>query len=185
MQNPAEQLKTVPLTILVPDLLKQFNKATLLGQRGVRLTKIELDAIGNALAEGQVLPDNISAINTALSDIIQESVDLLAEKFSLSVEQSLQTSTISDVADWETTADFLEIANEKSNAELRISAGISLMVFLGDVSLADYLLTVIRVDAGANDVDAMIAKRALSHYAKIEIDADDWLETVRSIVKRK
>lgn len=183
MQNPAEQLKTVPLSILVPDLLKQFNKPTLLGQRGVNLTKIEIDAMGEALAKGHDLPKNIADINTGLGDIVQESVTLLQEKFSLTVEQALKTSNISDVAEWETTADFLEIANEKSNAELRISAGCSLMAFLGDVSLAEHLLTVIEVDAGANDVDAMIAKRALSHFAQIDIDSEGWLETIKALIQ--
>lgn len=180
MQNPAEQIKTVPLTILVPDLLKQFTKPTLLGQRGVLLSKSEIDAIGELLAEGQSLPDNVAEINLALRDIVQESITLLDEKFGLTFAQALQTSNISDVAEWETTADFLEIANEKSNAELRISAGCSLMAFLGDVSLAEHLLTVIEVDAGANDVDAMIAKRALSHYTGVDIDAEDWVEQVKA-----
>lgn len=180
MQNPTEQIKTVPLTILVPDLLKQFNKPTLLGQRGVQVSKSEIDSIGEALAEGQSLPDNVAEINLALRDIVQESITLLDEKFGLTFEQALQTSNISDVGDWKTTADFLEIANEKSNAELRISAGSSLLAFLGDVNLAEHLLTVIEVDAGANDVDAMIAKRALSHYAGVDIDAEDWLEKIRA-----
>ncbi len=180
MQNPAEQLKTVPLTILVPDLLKQFNKPTLLGQRGVQVSKHEIDAIGEVLVEEQSLPDIVVDINLALRDIVQESITLLHEKFGLTFEQALQTSDISEVADWETTADFLEIANEKSNAELRISAGCSLMAFLGDVSLAEHLLTVIKVDEGANDVDAMIAKRALSHYAEVDIEAKDWLERIKA-----
>lgn len=184
MQNPAEQLKTVSLMILVPDLLKQFNKITLLGQRGINLSKLEMDAIAEALINRQALPEKVAAINAAMRDIVQESITLLDKKFSLSFEQALKTSDISAVADWETTADFLEIANEKSNAELRISAGCSLMAFLGDVSLADYLLTVIQVDAGANDVEAMIAKRALSHNANIDIDAEDWLTKIAKLINQ-
>ena len=149
MQNPAEQLKNVPLTILVPDMLKQFNKLTLLGQRGINLSKVEMDAIAEALTESKTLPEKVPAINDALHDIIHESLALLDKRFGLSFEQSMKTTDISDVADWHTTADFLEIANEKSNAELRISAGCSLMAFLGDVRLAKYLLTVITVDDGA------------------------------------
>lgn len=180
MDNPAEQLKTVPLTILVPDLLKQFNKPSLLGQRGVTLTKSDMDAIAEALEQQHPLPANTQAICDALADIVRESVTVLDEQFSLSVEQALQIHDISEVAAWETTADFLEIANIKSNAELRISAGCSLMAFLGDVSLAEHLLTVIKVDAGTNDVDAMIAKRALSTHTQIDIDADDWLAQIKA-----
>lgn len=178
MQNPGEQLKTLPLTILVADLLKQFNKPTLFIQRGVNLTKAEMDAIATALEKQQALPEKVASINDALADIIGESLTLLDNKFGLSFEQSLRTLDISDVAEWETTSDFLEIANEKSNAELRISAGVSLMVFLKDVRLVAHLLTVIRVDDGINDVDAMIAKRAISHYTGVDMDATDWLVQV-------
>lgn len=182
MQNPAEQLKNITLAILVPDMLKQFNKLTLLGQRGINLSKIEMDAIAEALTEGNALPEKVPAINDALHEIIQESITLLDERFGLTFEKSLKTMDISDVANWHTTADFLEIANEKSNAELRISAGCSLMAFLGDVRLAKHLLTVIRVDDGVNDVDAMIAKRALSHYAKLDMDAEDWLTKIETVI---
>jgi len=179
MQNPAEQLKKVPLSILVTDLLKQFNKPTLLAQRNVTLTKAEMDAIGEALVNRKTLPEKVTGINAAMADIVNESVTVLDEKFGLTFEQALNTTDISSVAEWETTADFLEIANEKSNAELRISAGCSLMAFLGDASLAKHLLTVIHVDAGANDVDAMIAKRALSHHTGVDIDAVDWVARVK------
>ena len=183
MQNPAEQLKTIPLTILIPDLLKQFNKLTLLGKHSINLSKIEMNAIAEALTEQKALPEKVPVINNALYEIVQESITLLDNRFKLTFEESLKTTDISDVAEWQTTADFLEIANEKSNAELRISAGCSLMVFLADTRLADYLLAVIRVDDGLNDVDAMIAKRALSHYAKLDIDAEDWLAKIEVAIK--
>ncbi|MGJ3238856.1 MAG: hypothetical protein ACFE0Q_09140 [Anaerolineae bacterium] len=180
MQNPAEQLKTLPLTILVPDLLQQFNKPTLLGARDVQLNKAQMDDIAQALTAQDDLPERVNAVNQALYQIVQESVHLLDTRFGLSYEQTLRTTDISAVAEWETTADFLEIANHKSNAELRISAGCSLMAFLGDVRLAEHLLTVIRVDDGANDVDAMIARRALSHYSGVPMDTEDWLAQVRA-----
>lgn len=184
MQNPSEQLKTIPLTLLIPDLLKQFNKPTLLGQRDVTLTKSDMDTIAQALEVGEPLPSLTQDIANALADIVQESINLLNEKFSLSFEKSLRTTDISDVADWETTADFLEVANYKSNAELRISAGTSIMVFLGDLRFASYLMTVIEVDANANDVDAMIAKRALSQTLSININADDWHNQVSNALTK-
>jgi hypothetical protein len=90
---------------------------------------------------------------------------------------------MSDISGWQTTAEFLEIANHKNNAELRISAGTSLMVFLGDVRLAAYLFTVIHNDNGLDDVDAMIAKRALSHYTRVAVDAADWEAKVRAALE--
>lgn len=184
MQNPAEQLKTVPLTLLLPDLLSQFNKPTLLGQRDVKLVKADMDAIAIALQTDKPLPEISTAIIPAMQDIVRESIAQLDDRFGLSFRQALVTSDISEVAEWETTADFLEIANIKSNAELRISAGTSILAFLGDVTLADHLLTVIAVDGGANDVDAMIAKRALSTYATLDIEAENWLEIIQSKIKR-
>ena len=50
------------------------------------------------------------------------------------------------------------------------------MVFLGDARLASYLFTVIHNDNGLDDVDAMIAKRALSHHTQVALNADDWEE---------
>ena len=179
MQNPSEQLKNIPLSMLIPDLLKQFNKPTLLAQRNITLTKSDMDAISKSLTDDADLLDIVPSLTNALADIVQESVDFLHDKFGLSFEQSLRTTDISQVAAWETTADFLEIANHKSNAELRISAGTSLMVFLRDLRFANYLLTVIDVDDNTDDVDAMIAKRALSHTLKVAIDSENWLEMIK------
>lgn len=178
---PDDSLQDMPLTILLPDLMKQFNKPTLLGARDVTLTKAQMDAVANAITEKKALPDTVSAINNALADIIRESETELQDRFSLDFATALRTTDISAVADWESTADFLEIANHKSNAELRISAGASLMAFLGDGRFGHHLLTVIDVDAGVNDVDALIARRALSQFAGIAHDADNW----REVVERK
>ncbi|MEO0597122.1 MAG: hypothetical protein AAF126_13500, partial [Chloroflexota bacterium] len=168
------------LTILLPDLMKQFNKPTLLGARDVTLTKAQMDAIATALTEKNTLPDTVPAINDALADIIRESENELQDRFSLDFATALRTTDISAVAEWESTADFLEIANHKSNAELRISAGASLMTFLGDGRFGHHLLSVIDVDAGINDVDAVIARRALSQFAGVAYDAGNWREAVES-----
>jgi hypothetical protein len=86
------------------------------------------------------------------------------------------------IGGWESTADFLELANTKSNAELRISLGASLLAFFGDKRAAEQLFTVIELDAGIEDVDALIAKRALSAYAKIDLDSADWEEKVKAAI---
>jgi hypothetical protein len=172
MLNPSEELKKLPLAILLADLLKQVNKPSLLGARNIRLSKEEIDAIAAKVEADKALCD-------ALLDIVQESVTELKERFGFSYGESLKTQDMSVIGGWETTAEFLELANHKSNAELRISLGASLLAFFGDSRGAEHLFTLIEIDAGLNDVDALIAKRALSHYAKVDLDSADWEAKVR------
>ena len=180
-----EQLMQVPLQQLVTDLLRQFNKPTLLGKHRVSLNKPQMDGIAAAVTKQDTLPAIVHEINVALSQIVEESVADLQTRFGLTFAESLAKTDLSEVSDWQTTAEFLEIANHKSNAELRISAGTSLMVLLGDVRYADYLFTVIRVDSGLDDVDAMIAKRALAHYTRIELGTENWETRVKGILQNE
>jgi hypothetical protein len=179
----ANQLLQVPLPLLIPDLLRQFSKPTLLGKYDINLSKAEMDNIAERVEKRETLPDSVVAINDALADIVRESVDELQQRFGLTFAQSLAKTDMSDIGGWQTTAEFLEIANHKNNAELRISAGTSLMMFLGDARLAAYLFTVIHNDNGLDDVDAMIAKRALSHYTRIAVDIADWEAKIRAALE--
>ncbi|MEP7293700.1 MAG: hypothetical protein ABI835_18070, partial [Chloroflexota bacterium] len=78
-------------------------------------------------------------------------------RWNLSFEQSLDTE-MTEIPGWESTAEFLEIANEKANAELRISTGVSLVAALGDWRFEREL----RFLAGrADDLDGVIAGRVL------------------------
>jgi hypothetical protein len=172
----------MPLEQLIADLLKQFNKPTLLGARGVVLSKAEIDEIALTCTNQQSLPDSVASIITALADIVQESSTELQNRFGLTFAESLAQTDMSAVGNWETTAEFLEIANHKSNAELRISAGVSLMAFLGDVRYAEHLFTVMQQDKGLDDVDAVIARRALATYSGIRLEADDWETQVRAMI---
>jgi hypothetical protein len=167
MLNPSEELKKLPQETLLADLLKQVNKPSLLGARGIQLSKEEIDRIAATSKADKDLRD-------ALLDIVEESLHELKERFGFSYAESLKTQDMNVIGGWETTAEFLELANHKSNAELRISLGASLLAFFGDKRAAKHLFTLIEIDAGLNDVDALIGKRALSHYAKIELDNPDW-----------
>jgi hypothetical protein len=178
-----DQLLQVPLTHLVSDLLRQFNKPTLLGKHGMELSKADMDNIAECVEKRESLPDSVATINDALVEIVQESVDELQQRFGLTFAESLATTDLSEIGGWETTAEFLEIANHKNNAELRISAGTSLMVFLGDTRPAEHLFTVIHNDNGLDDVDAMIAKRALSYHTRIALDVDDWEQQVKAALQ--
>lgn len=167
---------------LVVILLRQFKR--LMAERGLDLTDAELQQVGQLAADYALDDPRIPQITAVLNQIVQESIDLLAG-WDLSFAQSLRT----DMTDlkWETTADFLEIANEKVNAEIRISAGSALMVALGDYQNAKHLMEAIDYDLsteGRLDVDAVIAKRALLHAARIELTEPDWLAKGRSWVQQ-
>jgi hypothetical protein len=65
-----------------------------------------------------------------------------------------------DVPGWHTTAEFLEVANEKSNAELRIAVGGALLLALGDDTFADYLRFLV-ANPALDEVSAVMARRVL------------------------
>jgi len=162
-------------------LLRQFKR--LLAKHDVELTDTQMQQIGQHVADANSQPDAalIDPVKLALAAIITESVDLLGD-WELTYAQSL-AATMDDVGGWETTADFLEIANEKINAEIRISAGAALLTLLGDHRSVQFLLETIDHDlktAGDLDVDAMMAKRALLHAANINAEDDDWLAKARA-----
>jgi len=176
-RNPSEQLLSLPVDGLVLELLKQFQR--LLADRGVSLTTAEMKDISQRAANHESLPEKVGAIQAAMVQIVQESQTVLAERFGYTFAESLATD-MSSIGGWETTADFLEIANHKSNAELRISAGSSLLALLGDDRFTEPLFAVVAADGGAGDVDATIARRALTHYAQVDATAPDWAEQVRA-----
>jgi len=163
---------------LVVILLRQFKRP--LEAQNITLSNAQITQIGEDAAERRPLNDNAQAVRAALLAVIAESEAVLAQ-WKLTFAQSLRTE-MTDMPGWETTADFLDVANEKINAEVRISAGASLLTVLGDPRHASYLLQAIDHDLhtdGRLDVDAMIAKRTLLHAAAIPAEADDWLDQAR------
>ncbi len=167
---------------LVTILLRQFKR--LLAHRDVDLSEATMRKLGED-ANTRTLDDSqLAPICDALADIVQESVEKLGE-WQLTFAQSLNTE-MTNMPDWETTAEFLDVANEKINAEVRISAGSSLMVALGDRRNIDFLLQAVTHDLNTHnqlDVDAVIAKRALCHTAQVDHTSNDWLEHVQAWAK--
>jgi len=173
--NPAEKLLEAPLADLIVLLLKQFKR--LLDERGLRLTTPELEEIGQQASVGVVVSDHAQQVRQITATLVAESEAELQSRFGFTFSESLATD-MQTVGGWETTAEFIEVANVKSNAELRISAGSALRVFLGDPEGVLHLLTVIDHDSGAMDVDAAFARRALCHAAEVSPSANDWLKQV-------
>lgn len=176
--TPAGNVAGWTIAELTLILLRQFKR--LLAEREVALTDAQMREIAEAVAERRPLPEPAPEIRAALVDVVGGSVARLRE-WDLTFEQSLQTEMTDLTALWQTTAEFLDVANEKVNAEIRIGAGSSLLALLGDASGAAYLLAAIQHDLrvhGDLDADAMIARRALLYAADVPPDADDWLERV-------
>jgi hypothetical protein len=174
--NPADKLREAPVADLVSVLLRQFQR--LLDKRGLTLSKADIDEYGQRVAARDALPETGSAVRAHLVELVNESLNELQTRFEITFAQSL-TADMDDIGGWETTAEFLEIANHKSNAELRISAGAALLLFLGETRFVPHLFTVIDHDAGTNDVDAMFARRALSYHTQVDLDATNWRQQVR------
>lgn len=175
--NPAQPLRTAPVSELVALLLKQFKR--LLADKDITLTTDTISAISEAAAQRATTIPQATALQTALVTLVEESQTVLQERFSMTFEQAL-AADMSAVGGWETTAEFLDIANHKSNAELRISTGSSLLTFIGDTHFVEHLWTVISDDAGAWDVDASFAQRALCHLAAVNPEEVDWEAQVRA-----
>ncbi len=174
--DPLAAYQNAPLGDLLAILLRQFRRP-LKGQ-GVDLMDAEAEALAHDLAAHNPLSDKAQAIRAALVSLIAESEAVLA-RWKLTFQQSLDTE-MKDIPGWESTAEFLEIANEKANAELRISTGASLLAALGDLRYANDLLFL--VERGEDDLDAVIAKRVLLFAGEINASDPHWLDQVRAWV---
>lgn len=179
--NPADKLRDAPIDDLVMVLFKQFWR--LLKERDIQLKTAQMQTIADRVAAREPLPEGSDRIRDALAALVQESLDELDERFGLSFAESL-TTDMGSIGGWETTADFLEIANHKHNAELRISAGASLLALLGDLRFSDHLFTVIDQNDEATDADAMFAMRALSHAAHVDLNSDQWRSQVEQALSQ-
>lgn len=174
--NPARKLDDAPLPELLVVLLRQFQR--LLASRGIPLTSGDMQALAEAIAARGPLPAPAPLVQQALADLVRESLNLLQERWGLDFAGSL-AADVATLGGWQTTADFLEVAGEKSNAELRIAAGSCLLVTMDDLRFVPCLLDVIADDPGLEDVDAAFARRALLHASGLDAAAPDGLERLR------
>jgi hypothetical protein len=153
MPDPAETFATLPVDELLIVLLKQMKRP--LASVGVTITDDETKRCVQSRVEGrwQEPPGLLDGLAAA----VEESEKVLAQ-WGLSFQQSLDTP-MDNIPGWETTAEFLELANEKSNAELRITLGAALTLALGGerrfVPYLEYLA------AGDYGDETVIARRVL------------------------
>jgi len=158
LPNRSRAYETAPLHDLLAVLLRQYRRP--LASRGVTLTDAEAAALAAALVTRGTHPQ-ADAVRDALVALVGESEAVLA-RYGLTFPASL-TVDMASLGGWETTAEFLEIANEKANAELRLSTGAVLLVALGgtadEARYRDWLTT---LAADPQDLDGVIARRVLA-----------------------
>jgi len=176
--DPARRAADAPLDELVALLLRQFRRP--LAAQGVELADADITVLSAAAAARAPSPQT-ARVCAALRAAIADSEAVLA-RWGLTFRQSLQTP-MDGIPGWQSTAEFLEIANEKANAELRMGAGAALLAALGDLAHVPYLLDLIAHDP--DDLDAAIARRVLALVSGIAPGAPDWAGQVRAWAERQ
>ena len=156
MRDRAGAYRAAPLADLLTILLRQFRRP--LKSRVVDLNDADAEALAHTLANRAETDAQGEAIRAALVELVAESEAVLA-KWNLTFAESL-AAEMDAIPGWETTAEFLDIANEKANAELRISTGAALLVAFGDPTYVHPLQAL--VARGDDDLDSIIAARVLA-----------------------
>jgi hypothetical protein len=167
---------TAPFDELLTIMLRQFKRP--FAAHNIELSDADAQTIAAEIIAGKKLSDKAAAIRAALIAVIVESESVLAQ-WELTFTQALETG-MDKMPGWETTAEFLDIANEKANAELRISTGAALVAALGDMRYAAYLLYMAERDD--DDVDTAVSRRILAFRSGVDLQADDWLARIKQWV---
>ena len=177
MQNAIKNLRTAPDDTLLILLIKQFKG--LLEQHGVELDSQAMHEIANLASERQALSEIGEKVKETLLDIVEESLNLLKERYKLSFEKSL-TYNANLLTGWKTPMEFQELIAQKNNAETRIAMGAALLAMLGDNRHVQYLFITLEHEYVRGHMEAMLAMRALSFAAAIDPSTEDWEQSVRA-----
>lgn len=148
----AQTFADAPLDELLSVLLRQLKRP--LAAHGIQLTDADAERLAQDRVTGK--PLTLTELPAALTAVVSESEAALA-KMGLTFTQSLDTP-MDELSGWESTSDFLELANEKSNAELRITLGSALALAFGERKFIPYLQHLSEGDYGDESV---IARRVL------------------------
>ncbi len=175
----ASLASTAPLDDLLTLLLRQFRRP--LALHNVDLKDADAQAIAQAIVQRQPPDARAQAVRDALTRLIAESEAVL-KQWNLTFEQAMETG-MDAMPGWETTSEFLDLANEKSNAEIRIAAGSALVTALGDCRYLPHLLYLAARDD--DDLDTAIARRVLLFQSGVDPAAPDWLARVRAWAEKQ
>lgn len=159
-----EELANAPLQEILHLLFRQLDSP--LTQRATSLGANPSQVLLAALEAGEA-PDSVKDLATALIALLEDNLKILRQRLSVDFAGSL-AADITQLTNWESTADFLSIANEKAQAEQEIVIAAALLVACGSIEYASYLIETLEADAGALDVDAVIARRMLLHVGAID-----------------
>ena len=170
----AQMAQTAPLEDLLAILLRQFRRP--LETLDVALSSSDAQALAHAVVSREPAGAKAVEVRSALVTLVHESEAVLAG-WALTFQTSLETG-MEAMPGWETTAEFLDIANTKSNAEIRIATGATLVAALGDFRFGDVLLYLALHDA--TDVDSVVARRVLLFQSGVDPAAPDWAAQVRA-----
>lgn len=177
MPRQESAFATAPMTDVLDVLLRQLKRP--LAGVGFALSTEEPAALAAMMLESAP-PDaaRLNALTVALRAIVAESASWFGAQ-GLTFEQSLQTD-MGTLGGWETTADFLELANIKSNHELRTSTAAAVLAVLGDVASVRLLLFLVE-HPQLDDVAALMARRVLAFCTHTEATPADaaWRAAVR------
>ncbi len=174
MRPEHESLANARLDDLLKVLLRQFKRP--LAARDIHLPDTDTEMLAQNISTRAPEMPLQAAMRAAIADAVAESEAVLA-RWHLTFEQALRTE-MDAIPGWETTAEFLAIAEEKTNAELRIAVGAALLAALGDLRHANKLLSLYEHDP--LDTDALIGKRLLSFALEIDADAANWPQRARA-----
>ena len=148
--------ENAPMQDLMDVLLRQFTRP--LASVGIELDTTTINQVAQDVAEGRSLDNTGETICVGLTRVVKTSEDWFTEK-GFTWERSMATE-MGDMPGWETTAEFLELANEKSNHELRIAGASALLVAMGADSYKDRLLF-LAANPHLDEVSAVMATRIL------------------------
>ena len=174
-QSLAAQLNNLPFSDVLLILLDSLRPA--LSAQGITLGADDARDLAAALADGRG-HGKAAMIEEAVVQVVEARLLLLRDSWRMDFPAALR-SDLADIGSWQTTAEFLELANAKAEAETQIALGSALLVALGRHNYAKYLFDMIEYDAGDNDVDTHIAKRALLQVSGVDGATTDWLAQVR------
>lgn len=150
--------RNAPFAELMTVLLRQLRRP--LAAHGLDLTDADCERIGGEIARCERMTESGEKLRAALNAVIDESAGVLG-KWGLTFETSLKTGA-DTLPGWETTAEFLELASDKANAELRFSTGAALLSASGDPRYLPTLQFLASGEAGEySDVEQVIAWRVL------------------------
>lgn len=173
----AQTFATAPMQDILYVVLRQLRRP--LASKGVDISDAEAQSLAAARIAGEALarPELI----TALLAVIEESEAVLAA-LGLTYVKSLDTD-MATLGGWETTADFIDLAERKSNAELRITLAAGMALAYGqEQRYLPYLMHTAKGDYGD---ESSIAFRCICFAAGVESTQSDALQMSEARLQRQ